>query len=289
MQQKYLHGQGSLKLAAAADLYEDGEVDVFDLAMLKRMLLQPAPAGEEPAQPADPVPTEPPAQAYSYDPAKQYAEYPASYQNAIPQAGRIVKETYNGINGTNSLNVYLPYGYDENKQYNVFYFMHGMWDDENSLLYKDNGEMQRVFDNMIQNGDIEPMIVVTPTFNKTDPEHVWKEVRESVIPFIEGKYATYAKSTSTEDLKASRMHRAYGGFSMGSVSTWATFENCVDIIAYFMPLSGQVEAMKRLDQFAFTSDFSKGNFWYILVNGGQHDWYYVRQYVYNCLPFFFRQ
>ena len=334
MLQKYLHGQGSLKLAAAADLYEDGEVDVFDLAMLKRMLLQPAPAGEEPAQPADPVPTEPPAQAYSYDPAKQYAEYPASYQNAIPQAGRIVKETYNGINGTNSLNVYLPYGYDENKQYNVFYFMHGMWDDENSLLYKDNGEMQRVFDNMIQNGDIEPMIVVTPTFNKTDPEHVWKEVRESVIPFIEGKYATYAKSTSTEDLRASRMHRAYGGFSMGSVSTWAVFENCVDIVGFFLPMSGahhwgtgtadagalaravdkaglkkdeyfimsetgtsdfaypvlgpQIEDMKKNDHFVYTSDFSKGNLWFILANGGEHNWYYVRQYLYNGLPFFFR-
>ena len=30
-----------------------------------------------------------------------------------------------GINGNKSLNVYLPYGYDDSKQYNVFYLMHG--------------------------------------------------------------------------------------------------------------------------------------------------------------------
>ena len=32
--------------------------------------------------------------------------------------------------------------------------MHGMGDNENTLLYNDNGEMQRVFDNMKNNGDI---------------------------------------------------------------------------------------------------------------------------------------
>ena len=219
--------------------------------------------------------------------------------------------------------------------------MHGMGDNENTLLYNDNGEMQRVFDNMINNGDIEPMIIVTPTFNKCssdtfyNAENFYKEFRESVVPFVEGKYSTYAESTSKEDIAASRMHRAYGGFSMGSVSTWAVFENCVDIVGYFMPMSGghhwgtgnpdagalgravdkaglkkseyfimsatgtsdfaysvlaqQIEDMKKQSQFEYTSDFSKGNFWFILANGGEHGWYYVRQYIYNCLPFFFRQ
>jgi enterochelin esterase-like enzyme len=194
---------------------------------------------------------------------------------------------------------------------------------------------------MINNGDIEPMIIVTPTFNKVsentfyNAENFYNEFRQSVVPFVEAKYSTYAASTSETDLKASRMHRAYGGFSMGSVSTWAVFEHCVDIVGYFMPMSGahhwgtgnpdawalakavndaglskdqyfimtatgtsdfavgnlsaQVEDMKKLSEFEYTSDFSKGNFWYILTNGGQHDWYYVRQYIYNCLPFFFRQ
>ncbi len=323
----------------AGDLCADNTLDVFDLALMRQELLA---AGEsDDVTPDVPGQSDPQTPAYNYDPAKQYTEYPSGYKNAISQSGRIVKESYNGINGINTLNVYLPYGYDENKRYNIFYFMHGMGDSEYSLFYNDDGEMQRVFDNMINNGDIEPMIIVTPTFNKVsentfyNAENFYNEFRQSVVPFVEAKYSTYAASTSETDLKASRMHRAYGGFSMGSVSTWAVFEHCVDIVGYFMPMSGahhwgtgnpdawalakavndaglskdqyfimtatgtsdfavgnlsaQVEDMKKLSEFEYTSDFSKGNFWYILTNGGQHDWYYVRQYIYNCLPFFFRQ
>lgn len=311
-----------------ADLDGSNRLNAVDLALLKRLILKGAQQND------------PPKTDYQFDPAKQFASYPASYQNAIAQAGKVVKETYSGINGSNALNVYLPYGYDSSKQYNVFYFMHGMGDNENSLLYNDNSEAQHMFDNMIANGDIDPMIIVTPTFNKVsadtfyNAENFYKEFRASVVPFVEEKYATYAKSTSEADLRASRMHRAYGGFSMGSVSTWAVFENCVDIVAYFMPMSGahhwgtgspdvnalaravdkaglkkneyfimsatgtsdfaidmlrpQIESMKKLPQFEYTSDFSKGNLWFILANGGGHDWFYLRRYVYDCLPFFFR-
>lgn len=333
--QKFILGDGSAVISdmEAGDLCEDDVIDSFDMILMRKLITA---APESPPKQPDT-----PKSGYSFDPAKKYAEYPASYKNIIQQAGTVVKESYNGINGTNSLNVYLPYGYDKNKKYNVFYFMHGMGDNENSLFYNDNGEMRRVFDNMISNGDIEPMIIVTPTFNKVsadtfyNAENFYKELRESVIPFVEGKYSTYAASASKEDIAASRMHRAYGGFSMGSVSTWAVFENCVDIIGYFMPLSGahhwgtgsadagalaravgnagldndeffimsatgtsdfaysvlgpQIEDMKKQGCFEYTSDFSKGNFWFILADGGEHSWYYVRQYLYNCLPSFFRQ
>ena len=334
--QKWLLAVPGTELAdwKAGDLRADGRLNAADLVMMKREL-------KEAIESTPQIPDEPPKQAYQYDPAKQYREYPQSYNNGVSQAGRVVKEYYNGIHGSNALNVYLPYGYDQNKQYNIFYFMHGMGDSEDSLFYYDNGQAKRLIDSMIANGDIEPMIIVTPTFNKVsdntfyNAENVWKEIRQSVIPFVEGKYSTYAKSTSEADLKASRMHRAYGGFSMGSVSTWATFENCVDMIAYFMPLSGahhwgtgnadpnalanavkkaglnqrqffimsatgtsdfansnlcpQIDAMKKMDMFEYTSDFSKGNLWFMYVNGGSHDWNYVRQYLYNCLPNFFHE
>ncbi len=343
------------------DLNGDGKIDNIDVALLLQHLLTKQPLDQAQASAADldgnkllaasdltalkqlvrkQQPQEPPKPSYQFDPAKKYAEYAGSYKNAASQAGKIVKETYNGINGSNTLNVYLPYGYDHNKQYNIFYFMHGMGDSENSLFYNDNGESVRLLDNMIRNGDIDPMIIVTPTFNKVsadtfyNAENFYKEFRASVVPFVEGKYSTYAKSTSEADLKASRMHRAYGGFSMGSVSTWAVFENCVDMVGYFLPMSGahhwgtgnpdanalagavekaglkkneyfimsatgtsdfavdalrpQIESMKKLSQFEYTSDFSKGNLWFILADGGQHSWYYVRQYLYNGLPFFFR-
>ena len=340
LMQKWLLSMPDAKLAdwKAGDWNTDGRLDAGDLAAMKRELLTAAKPGSSTDTPNQ---DDPPKQAFQYDAAKQYKEYPGNYKNAASQAGKVVKESYNGIHGQNSLNVYLPYGYDRNKQYNIFYFMHGMGDSEDSLFYYDNGEAKRLIDNMIQNGDMEPMIIVTPTFNKVsdntfyNAENFWQEFRQSVVPFVEGKYSTYAKSTSEADLKASRMHRAYGGFSMGSVSTWAAFENCVDIVAYFMPLSGahhwgtgnadvgalaravdkaglkkneyfifsltgtsdfansnlvpQIENMKKNDHFVFTSDFSKGNLWFIYVNGGQHDWFYVRQYFYNVAPYFFHE
>jgi enterochelin esterase-like enzyme len=274
---------------------------------------------------------------YNYQQYMQFKEAPSYYFNSCSQAGKVVKESYNGINGYNSLNVYLPYGYDSSKKYNIFYLMHGGGENENTLFYQDDTMMQNLFDNMIKNGELEPLIVVTPTFNKTEAGRFYNEFRQSVVPFVEGKYSTYAGgNTSQSSLQASRMHRAYGGFSMGSVSTWAVMENCLDIVGYFMPLSGdhwngnsaydkakslanaidksglqknqyfifaatgsddiaypnvnpQVEEMKKMSQFVYTSDFSKGNFYFMVASGKTHWWGYVRHYVYDALPSFFHE
>jgi enterochelin esterase-like enzyme len=277
----------------------------------------------------------PPKSNYKYDPAIKFKEAPGNYLQRCQQAGKIVKENYNGINGGNTLNVYLPYGYDKNKQYNIFYLMHGGGENENTIFSNDVN-LHNILDNMIMKGELEPLIVVTPNFNKCDARTFYKELRESVIPFVEGKYSTYAKSTSPADIKASRMHRAFGGFSMGSASTWAVLINCLDIVAYYMPLSGnnweanggyakaksvadaidksglqknqyfifcatgsediaynnmnpQIDEMKKMSQFVYTSDFSKGNFYYLVAQGKTHWWGYVRHYIYDALPSFFHE
>ena len=64
------------------------------------------------------------------------------------------------------------------------------------------------------------------------------ELINDLIPFVETKYNTYAMSGNKEDLIKSRQHRAFGGFSMGSVTTWYTYINCLDYFKYFIPLSG---------------------------------------------------
>ena len=51
-------GAGTLTDAAAADLNGDGVVDVFDLALVKRAVLNTAPDAEVPVQPTDPVAAE---------------------------------------------------------------------------------------------------------------------------------------------------------------------------------------------------------------------------------------
>lgn len=182
---------------------------------------------------------------FNYSSNLQYKSNDDYLRNNCPEAGKVTKEYYNGINGNKALNVYTPYGYDPSKKYNVFYLMHGGGENENTIFGKDV-KMNQILDWMIKNGEIEPMIVVTPTFNGCPSNDgnmgagtVWNEMRQSIIPFIEGKYSTYANGdTSIDSLKASRYHRAYGGFSMGGGSTWNMFNNNLDICAYYMPLSG---------------------------------------------------
>lgn len=323
------------KSAINADADNNGEAAVNDLLLISQFVL-----GEISEFPqGEPItPPEPEKVPFEYNANLQYKSAPDYYQSPSSKAGRIIKETYTGINGSKQLNVYLPYGYDETKQYNIFYLMHGGGENENTI-FSDDVNLDLILDHMIENGDIEPMIVVTPTFNggNCSAQNFYNEFRQSVVPFVEGKYSTYAKDTSAEAINASRMHRAYGGFSMGSVSTWAVMQNCLDMVGYFMPLSGdhwsgnsaqekansitsaidksgltqreyfifaatgsddiaypnigpQIEAMKPMNKyFTYTSDFSKGNLYFLVAPGLTHWWGYVKHYVYDALPYFFHE
>lgn len=181
---------------------------------------------------------------------KIYRPLPNEYKNICSKQGTIERLSYRWGNDTKYFNVYLPYGYnqaDTSKKYNVVYLMHGGGEDEN-LLFGGPGqnlELKVIIDNMIAKGDIEPAIFVTPSFYKgnNDVAGFPQELTTSVIPLVETKYNTYLKSSSAADMKASRDHRAFGGFSMGSVCTWYTFINCLDYIKYFMPLSGDCWAL----------------------------------------------
>ncbi|MBQ1341089.1 MAG: hypothetical protein IIY33_01270, partial [Erysipelotrichaceae bacterium] len=59
--------------------------------------------------------------------------------------------------------VYLPYGYDHNKRYNVLYLLHGGGCGEDFWL-KWFPDTVNILDNMIEQGLCEPCIVVTPTY-----------------------------------------------------------------------------------------------------------------------------
>ena len=120
-------------------------------------------------------------------------------------------------------------------------------------------------------GKIEPMIVVCPTYNNESEEdsadyslalqlteNYHNELVNDLIPAVEGTYSTYAEETSPEGLRASRDHRAFCGFSMGSVATWRTFEYCLDYFRYFMPSSGSL-----------TND---GEVMASMVQDSGHDW-----------------
>ena len=148
--------------------------------------------------------------------------------------------------------IYLPYGYDESQSYDVFYLMHGGWGNENQTLGTPENPsiFKNVIDNAIENGDFEPLIIVCPTYNNTSPEdsasfslalqlnrNLHNELTNDLLPAVEGKYSTYTQGTSSSELMATRDHRGFGGFSMGSVATWRTFESCMDYFHYYLPMS----------------------------------------------------
>lgn len=100
---------------------------------------------------------------------------------------------------------------------------------------------------------MKPMIVVCPTYNNESPEdsgdyglalrltdNYHNELVNDLMPAVEGKYRTYAEGTSLKELKESRDYRAFAGFSMGSVTTWHTFQYCMDYFRYFLPSSGNL-------------------------------------------------
>lgn len=99
------------------------------------------------------------------------------------------------------------------------------------------------------NNDIEPLIVVAATFDAENRGQGWSrsveelepfhlDFENALMPYVESHYSTYARSTSKEDLIASRDHRAFGGFSLGAIVTWYMFKHDLEYIKYYLPMSG---------------------------------------------------
>lgn len=138
--------------------------------------------------------------------------------------------------------VYLPYGYDPNENYDILYLMHGGGGNEASW-FEENPATVNILDNMIKNGDCDPVIVVTPTFYSPiegiDAEGDWVsyfgyEFMNELIPAVESQYATYADgNVAADSLKETRAHRAYAGLSMGSMTSFSSILNyCSDYVGY---------------------------------------------------------
>lgn len=188
---------------------------------------------------------------------------PDGYENPATQQGTLNKLTYDTWESfsyeqksnkiTKEAWVYLPYGYTDEEEYNVFYLSNGGWSNETTLMGTDDNpkSFKNVIDNAIQDGNIKPLIIVLPTYNNTSENdsgdyslaiqltnQFHNELVNDLIPAVESKYSTYAKDTTPQGLKESRDHRGFGGFSMGSVNTWNTFRYCLDYFRYFMPMSG---------------------------------------------------
>ena len=146
--------------------------------------------------------------------------------------------------------VYLPHGYDKSKRYDVIYLMHG-WTGVAEEHFANGRErrLRNLFDNMIDRGLCRPFIAVSPTWDKDNRSKGWdvsvreiavfhEEYEKELIPAVESRYSTYAQTVDRAGIVASRDHRVFGGFSLGSVTTWYVFEHCFDLQRYYLPMSG---------------------------------------------------
>lgn len=187
---------------------------------------------------------------------------PRSFTTPADEPGRLVELVYDTYESqtyeqrTRRLRkraiVYLPSDYDDGTAHDVFYLMHGGWGDETTTLGTPDAPstFKNVLDNAIAAGEIDPLIVVCPTYNNTSPddsadfslaltltENYRNELLNDLIPAVEDRYSTYAERVSSTGLEESRDHRGFGGFSMGAVTTWRTFRYCLDFFRHFLPMS----------------------------------------------------
>ena len=184
---------------------------------------------------------------------------PAGYSAPSERPGTVVQVEYDSqdyLRGdapvTKTAWVYLPYGYDESDaetRYDIIYLMHGWGGAAGEYFYMGDGMIKNMLDHMIENGESRPIIAVSATFYNANSDRDFgasedalrefhRDFTDHLMPAIEGTFHTYVASTSPEDLAASRDHRAFGGFSLGSVTTWMEFCYDTDYIRYFLPMSG---------------------------------------------------
>ena len=159
--------------------------------------------------------------------------------------------------------VYLPYCYDpedKERKYNVLYFQHGNTCEPAMFAVGGNKPM---FDMLFESGENDPCIIVFITYyfdpmRDADarvhgghapagdgwwpgiPGNYYKEIVKDIIPAVEMKYNTYLTDPSREGIKATRDHRAFAGYSRGTVTTWRMFNKDFEYFRYFCPTSGSI-------------------------------------------------
>lgn len=183
-------------------------------------------------------------------------DMPGKYTEESENPGRVEKVRYvtsDESGDVKSAMVYLPAGYDDSdKPYNVLYILHGASGSPANYLDPSRvTHFQALLDNMIGNGDLEPLIVVAATYYPTESFARFqplakqvevtavfpRELTEDVIPAVESKYRTYAESVDEAGLTASRDHRGIAGFSLGGVATWYLFLQKMNTFRWFLPIS----------------------------------------------------
>ena len=153
-------------------------------------------------------------------------------------SGTVTKFTYTAHNlmtdggeCEKSAYIYLPYGYDESKEYPLLILCHGIGGSESEWGMTSNTcKIACMMNNMIAKGEIRPFIIVTPNgrAGKTSDVAAFyrfgEEIRNDLLPYLEEHYA----------VSKDRNSRAMAGLSMGGMQTINIgIGECLDLFSYF--------------------------------------------------------
>lgn len=171
------------------------------------------------------------------------------------QTGKVFDEvsmTSKILDSQRKFAIYLPPDYETSQRsYPVLYLLHGAGDDQTGWVQF--GEVLRITDKAIQEGQATPMIIVMPDadtgqrgyFNSIDGKWRYEDFFfEELMPYVESKYR----------IRSEKRYRAVAGLSMGGGGTFMyalhhpeLFSSACPLSAYVGPLSiEQLEAgLKR--------------------------------------------
>ena len=132
--------------------------------------------------------------------------------------GKLIHETYPSPGhvtpaNNNYLVVYTPPNYDpaRAKPYPTLYLSHG--GGENEMGWSTQGDLANIMDNLIDSGQIQPIVVVMPNAmgyaNSTFDEAYDRDLIDNMIPYVEKHY----------HVSTSAMDRAFSGLSLGGMLT----------------------------------------------------------------------
>lgn len=185
-----------------------------------------------------------------------YKQISEDYTRPTARRGKVTKLNYPTRRyGVKYTYVYTPYGYDGSDmktRYDIVYLMHGANSGAETFLWDEglDSHFKNILDHMIENGEIKPLIIVTPGLYPASDVKNYKgqeaeladeftdELVNYLMPAVESMYLTYADTIDAAGFRASRAHRAFGGFSMGAVVAWYTFARHMDLFSAFMPICG---------------------------------------------------
>ncbi len=125
--------------------------------------------------------------------------------------------------------VYVPFGYDPEKMYDVLVLWPGTGSGPETALTEEqpcrmeNGEIRslsavHVLDRLIETGRIRPVLAVCPTELSESVQSVARRDYRTVWEMVSEAYSTYARDDSLLP-KERREHFAFLGFSQGAIYT----------------------------------------------------------------------